>query len=124
MKLWEKVFLVMAVFFFMSVVSANAENATKQGQINLTIKNNLITINAEDVSFKDILQQLQKQSSVKFEIDNGVKDKKITVNIKDHPLYDLESLLKKMFIQNFAIFLDPTLSSKVVYILTTRQKCG
>jgi hypothetical protein len=93
------------------------EIKTEQNFFTLEVADNLINLQAEQASFKEILSDLEKKTGIKVNIFDGVEDKKVTLNISALPFYAIHTLLKKIELENFAVVYDRELASKVVYIL-------
>ena len=90
---------------------------TENRKFTLEVKNRMINIHAEDISFKEILKELEKQGGMKVVIHAGVPDKKVSLNIKSLPVYAVSAILEKMGLKNFAVAYDDKLASLAIYIL-------
>jgi subtilisin family serine protease len=113
-----KVFLSLAILLLVfSLNIANAEKKIGQDKYTLEVKDNLISLQAENVNFKEILRELERKTGIKVKIYEGVKDRKVSLKIKDLPTYALSTLLEKMSLKNFAVVYDQQLATKVIYIL-------
>ena len=86
-------------------------------KFTLEVKNRTINIHAEDISFKEILKELEKKGGMKVVIHAGVPDKKVSLNIKSLPVYAVSAILEKMGLKNFAVAYDDKLASLAIYIL-------
>jgi hypothetical protein len=100
-----------------SKISKPETEIFKQSPFTLEVKDNLISLEAEQASFKEILSDLEKKTGIKVKIFDDVEDKKVTLNITDLPVYAIHTLLEKIEIKNFAVVYDSELTSKVIYIL-------
>lgn len=58
------------------------EGGFEQGTFTLEVKDNLINLQAEQASFKEILNDLEKKTGIKVNIFDGVEDKKVIPSIK------------------------------------------
>jgi len=98
-----------------------AKENPKKVIYSLEVKDNLINLYAENVSFRTILQDLEKKSGIKAVIHEGVDDKEVSLKIKALPTYAVSILIEKMNLQNFAVIYDPELDSEVIYVLPPSQ---
>lgn len=79
LKYWQGFSLL---FLSLSLLSVSAsvlaeETETKAEQkFSLEVKDNLITLQAEQASFKEILSELEKKTGIKVNIFKGVVDRK------------------------------------------------
>lgn len=58
----------------------------KPAKFTLEAKNGLISLNAEDANFKDILFELEKKTGVLVKIFDGVPDKHVSIHIDSLPI--------------------------------------
>ncbi len=112
--------------FFLCLLCVNLpvwaeETKAEQNTFTLEVANNLINLQADKTSFKEILNALEKKTGIKVKIFDGVDDRKVTLNIKTLPVYAVHTLLEKMELQNFAVVYDNKIDSKAIYILSVGQ---
>ena len=111
------VFFIFALIFSIVTSNAFAEAKTEQGKFTLEVKDRLINIRAENANFKEILGELERKTGIKVKIFEGVKDGKVSLNIKSLPIYGIRTILEKMSLKNFAVVYDQQLASIAAYIL-------
>lgn len=117
-------FTLIILFFISVVLPLLAEENTKgskQNTFNLEVTGNLINLQAQKASFKEILKDLEKKTGVKINILDGVDDREVSLDIKSLPVYDVGIILERMSVNNFAIVYDQQLASKVIFILPADQ---
>ncbi len=118
--------LPIAILLFLASSPAGAEVSAKatgevvepevgESILVLEVKNNLIDLQAEEASFKEILRELEKKSGIKVHILEGLDDHKISLNIKALPIYAVDTLLEKMSLRNYAVVYDKD-SALEIYI--------
>lgn len=61
---------------------------SKQSSVTLEVTDNLINLKAEQASFKESLNDLEKKTGIKVKIFEGVEDKKVMLNINCMLIYD------------------------------------
>ena len=66
------------------------------------VKNNCISIIASNIKAKNIFKEIEKKTSLKFMIYEGVDDKTVSIDIKDVPVHETTQILKKMGYNNIA----------------------
>ncbi len=90
LKYWQK-FLSFFLILLLSVSFAWAEETatiTEQNTFTLEIADNLINLQAEQASFKEILNDLEKKTGIKVKIFERVEDKKVMLNINCMLIYN------------------------------------
>jgi hypothetical protein len=106
-----------AIFFFISINSF-AASEDKSDEFILEVKDKRITLQADKVSFKQILTKLQEKSNIKFIFSGNIPDRKVSINVASVPTFAVGSILKKMSVQNSAVIRDTKNNSIRVYILS------
>lgn len=89
LKPFKSLFLSSLVVLLVTFSARAEDNAPKANQntFALEVINNLINLHAEEASFKEILNDLEKKTGIKVNIFEEVKDKKVTLNITTLPVY-------------------------------------
>jgi hypothetical protein len=111
---------LLSILTLLASIPALASEGTitpQQKSFNLKVQNNLISLQAEEASFKEILGELERKTGIKVKIFDRVEDKKITLNIKSLPFDEIHFIFQKMGLDNFAVVYDERLDSKIVFIL-------
>ena len=125
MKMSFIVLLLCSILFLLFgtylVEAMGAKVEIQQDDFTLKVSNNLIDLQSDKASIKDILNDLEKKVGIKVKIFDGVNDKKVTLNISSLSVYSLHLLLEKMGVENFAVVYDRQLASKAIYILPMGQ---
>ncbi|MCP5005601.1 MAG: S8 family serine peptidase [Planctomycetes bacterium] len=117
-----KIFLPLAILLLAFTLNiANAEKEIEQDKYTLEVKDSLINLQADNVSFKEILRELERKTGIKINIYESVEDRKVSLNIKNLPSYALSTLLEEMSLKNSAVVYDQQLAAKVIYILPQGQ---
>jgi hypothetical protein len=106
-----------AIFFFVSINSF-AASKDKSDEFILEVKDKRITLQADKVSFKQILTKLQEKSNIKFIFSGNIPDRKVSIDVASVPTFAVGSILKKMSVQNSAVIHDTKNNSIRVYILS------
>ena len=99
------ILLVCAFLFFNLIVRAPIAGADDAG-LSVDFRDNLISIHANDVNFKEILTTLKNKTGVNVVIFQGVPDRKVSLDIQSLPLYALDTIIKKMSLKNSAVVYD------------------
>jgi len=86
-------------------------------RLSVDFRDNLISIHANDVNFKEILRTLKSKTGVNVVIFHGVPDRKVSLDIQSLPLYALDTIIKKMTLKNSAVVYDDALQMMSVYVL-------
>lgn len=60
----------------------------------LQVKDKLINLQAENAGFKEILKEIEAKTGIKVKIYKGVKDKKVSLNIKSLLFYAVGTILQ------------------------------
>lgn len=112
-----------AVLFLMGIVSfiiasqSFAEPVGKDQKFSLEVKDKLISLQAANASFKEILRELEEKTGIKVKIFEGVKDKRVSLNVQSLPVYAASNILQKMSLKNFGVVFDNQLGSVAIYVL-------
>lgn len=117
MKKFIKLLFVLAIFCSIVSYDSFAKAVPENSNFTLQVKDKLINLQAENAGFKEILKDLDAKTGIKVKIYEGVKDKKVSMNIKSLPVYAVGAILDKMLLNNFAVVYDDQLTSVVVYVL-------
>ncbi|MFC1812685.1 S8 family serine peptidase [Thermodesulfobacteriota bacterium] len=117
MSKFNKILFIFAIL--VAIVSHHAFAAVKaeKSSFALEVKDRLINLQAESTSFKEILKKLEEKTGIKIKIFEGVKDKKVSLDVKSLPIYAVGTILEKMSLKNFAVVYDDQLSSVAIFIL-------
>ena len=83
----------------------------------MDFRDNLVSIHANDVNFKEVLRTLKSKTGVNVVIFQEVPDHKVSLNIQSLPLYALDTIIKKMALKNSAVVYDDALQMMSVYVL-------
>jgi len=115
---WGVLFLA---FFLISLPGPiQAEDIPIKPTLSVSANNGFIDIEAVDVSFKDVLREIESKAGVKVVIFDGVEDRKVSLSIKSLPAFSLGTMLKQMGLKNHAVVYDSALAALVVYVLPFR----
>ena len=117
MKKFIKLLFVLAIFCSIVSYDSFAKAVPENSNFTLQVKDKLINLQAENADFKEILKDLDAKTGIKVKIYEGVKDKKVSLNIKSLPLYALDTIIKKMTLKNSAVVYDDALQMMSVYVL-------
>ncbi|MBT9438350.1 MAG: hypothetical protein GAS50_04065 [Desulfobacterales bacterium] len=110
------IFLVCAFLFFNLIVQTPMAGADDAG-LSVDFRDNLVSIHANDVNFKEVLRTLKSKTGVNVVIFQEVPDHKVSLNIQSLPLYALDTIIKKMALKNSAVVYDDALQMMSVYVL-------
>lgn len=76
--------LIISIFLILLCPFAWAEEPninTEQPTFTLEVQDNLLNLQAEEASFKNIFNHLEKKAGIKvYVISNGIEDKKVLLN--------------------------------------------
>ena len=109
---------IIFLLFGRCLVEAMGSNTQiQQDNFTLKVDNNLIDLQSDKASIKDILNDLEKKIEIKVMILDGVNDKTVTLSVNNISINSIHILFEKMDIENFAVVYDEHLSSKVIYVL-------
>jgi hypothetical protein len=117
MKKFFNLFFILAIFCFIVSYDSFADAVAENTGFTLEVKDKLINLQAENACFKEILKKVEAKTGIKVKIYQGVKDKKVSLNIKSLPVYAVGKILDKMHIRNFSVVYDDQLASLAIYIL-------
>ncbi len=109
------------IFCWFFPISGLVSAKEKSTQFILKVEKGLITIQAENVSFKEILRELESKAGIKVKIFEGVADKNVTLKVEALPLFSLETILDKMSLSNSALVHDQEDGLIAVYVLPRGQ---
>jgi len=109
--------IFISLSFTPCVLASEISEKPEKSKLTLEIKDNFINLQAENISFITILQEIEKQSRIKVSVHEDVNDKKVSLNIKALPTYAISTLLEQMKIENFALVYDKELDRKVIHVL-------
>ena len=87
------------VLFLTGICFAN--NQEEQLAYKFEFQNNLLQIHAQNISFKEILSDLEEKTGIKVVIFGEVPDAKVSLDIKSLPLHSVGSLLLQMKLFNY-----------------------
>ena len=117
MKKFINLLFVLAIFFSIVSYDSFAKALSENSNFSLQVKDKLINLQAENAGFKEILKELEGKTGIKDKIYEGVKDKKVSLDIKSLPFYAVGAILDKMLLNNFAVVYDDQLASLGIYFL-------
>jgi hypothetical protein len=83
-----------------------AEEDGSEGTFSLEVKNKLIYLHSENASFLKILNELEKKAGIRSIVLPGVIDKQVTIDLKDLPVYAIDTLFKQLSLQNYAVLYE------------------
>lgn len=109
------------IFCWLFLLGGLVSTKEKSTQFILDVEKGLIIIQAEDISFKEILRELESKAGIKVKIFEGVTDKKVTLKVESLPLFGLKTILEKMALSNSALVHDQEDGSIAVYVLPRGQ---
>lgn len=109
--------LFLTVLFFLYPLSAFSEEKTEKPAFTLGVNDKLISLQADNADFKDILTDLEKKTGIKVHILEGVPDQKVSLDVEALSVYAVHPLLERIGLENYAVVYDNQLASKVIYIL-------
>ena len=117
MKKFINLLFVLAIFCSIVSYDSFADAVAENARFTLQVNDKLINLQAENAGFKEILKELEGKTGIKVKIYEGVKDKKVSLNIKSLPFYAVGAILDKMLLNNFAVVYDDQLASLGIYFL-------
>lgn len=117
MNKFINLFFVLAIFCSIVSYDSFADAVAENTGFTLQVKDKLINLQAENAGFKEILKDLEAKTGIMVKIYEGVKDKKVSLNIKSLPVYAVGTILDKMLLNNFAVVYDDQIASVAIYIL-------
>ncbi len=106
MKRTTKILLWLTAIFFFISINSFAASEDKSDEFILEVKDKRITLQADKVSFKQILAKLQEKSNIKFTFSGNITDRKVSIDVVSVPTFAVGSILKKMSVQNSAVIHD------------------
>jgi len=108
---------LVCAFLSFDLIARTPPAGADDAKLSVNLQDNLISIHANQVNFKEVLQTLKNKTGVNVVIFEGVPDRKVSLDIQSRPLYDLDTILKKMALRNSAVVYDDALKMTSVYVL-------
>ena len=109
------------IFCWLFLLGGLVSAKEKSTQFILEVEKGLITIQAEDISFKEILRELESKAGIKVRFFEGVTDENVTLKVEALPFFGLKTILDKMGLSNSALVYDQEDGSLAVYVLPRGQ---
>jgi len=123
----RKLFGVLCLLILILSLSSSytyAVNFVENGKISLAVKNRQLTLKAENVSFKKVLQEIAAKTGIQMQIFDGVKDRNVSVDVVNLPYYSISTLLDRMGIQNYGVAYEKDTGREYVYVVTPGTDLG
>lgn len=80
-----------------------AETQPKAGTFTVVVRDSRISVKAVDAGFKELLKEVAAKTGIKVKILDSVQDKKVSLDVKDIPIYAISELLDRMEIKNYGV---------------------
>ena len=91
-----KVLFALALFCFFISGRSSVDAKPGQNKFVIVVKNNLVKLEAEKVSFKNILKGLERKTGIKVKLFDGVHDRKVSLTEKALLVYAIDKILYRM----------------------------
>ncbi len=87
---------LVCAFLSFDLIARTPPAGADDARLSVNLQDNLISIHANQVNFKEVLQKLKNKTGVQVVIFEGVPDHEVSLDIQALPLYVLERILQKM----------------------------
>ena len=79
---------LVCAFLSFDLIARTSPAGADDARLSVNLQDNLISIHANQVNFKEILQTLKNKTGVNVVIFEGVTDRAVSLDIQSLPLYD------------------------------------
>jgi len=100
---------LVCAFLSFDLIARTSPAGADDARLSVNLQDNLLSIHANQIKFKEILQKLQNKTGANVVIFEGVPDSKVSLDIQSFPLYALDRILQSMALRNSAVLSDNTL---------------
>ncbi|MHA2055286.1 MAG: S8 family serine peptidase, partial [Candidatus Hodarchaeales archaeon] len=117
----KQILFILNFILVILLLNLNASTSDERNKFNLQVTDSLIDLQSLNANNIDILIDLERKSTIKVKIFDGVPEKEVTLNVNSLPTFAIHTLLEKMELANYAVVYDRELSSNVIYVLPEGQ---